>query len=147
MEAHLALDGEPVRSELLAPIRVRMALHTGEAQMRNEANYVAQAIIRTARLRAIAHGGQILVSQAARDYPSGCFREARRERRRLHRQGHLVTVEARISSGRYTNDARRDRLHPRPRRPWVTFPAKPRTATTTPDAVDTDDTEGENEAA
>ena len=48
-------------------IAVRMAVHTGEAQLRNEANYVGQAIIRTARLRAIAHGGQVIVSQAARD--------------------------------------------------------------------------------
>ncbi len=51
----------------LAPLRVRMAVHAGEAQLRNEANYVGQTIIRTARLRAIAHGGQIVVSQAARD--------------------------------------------------------------------------------
>ena len=53
-------DGTPT-------IRVRMAIHTGEAQLRNEANYVGQAVIRTARLRAIAHGGQVIASQAARD--------------------------------------------------------------------------------
>ena len=50
-----------------APIVVRMAVHTGEARLRDEGNYVGQAVIRTARLRAIAHGGQVLVSAAARD--------------------------------------------------------------------------------
>ena len=67
LDAQVALQLEPWSVELRTPIRVRMAIHTGEAQMRNEANYVGQAIIRTARLRTIAHGGQVLVSQAARD--------------------------------------------------------------------------------
>lgn len=49
------------------PLKVRMAVHTGEAQLRDEANYVGLAIIRTARLRNIAHGGQVLVSSASRD--------------------------------------------------------------------------------
>ena len=66
-DAQRALAAEPWTDTLADPLRVRMAVHTGEAQMRNEANYVGQAIIRTARLRAIAHGGQVLVSQAARD--------------------------------------------------------------------------------
>lgn len=66
-DAQRAIASEPWSESLAGPIRVRMAIHTGEAQMRNEANYVGQAIIRTARLRAIAHGGQVLVSQAARD--------------------------------------------------------------------------------
>ena len=50
-----------------APLRVRMAIHTGEARLRDEGNYVGQAIIRTARLRAVAHGGQVLVSSATHD--------------------------------------------------------------------------------
>ncbi len=41
-----------------------MALHTGEAQLRNERNYMGTVIVRCARLRALAHGGQILVSNA-----------------------------------------------------------------------------------
>jgi class 3 adenylate cyclase len=49
-----------------SPVRVRMAIHTGEAQLRDESNYVGLAIIRTARLRTLAHGGQILVSAASR---------------------------------------------------------------------------------
>lgn len=50
-----------------APLRVRMAIHTGEAQMRDESNYVGLPIIRTARLRSLAAGGQVLVSSASRD--------------------------------------------------------------------------------
>ena len=65
--AQQALGAERWPDGLAGPLRVRMAIHTGEAQMRDEANYVGQAIIRTARLRAIAHGGQVLVSQAVRD--------------------------------------------------------------------------------
>ena len=66
LNAQRALAAEPWPNDL-APLKVRMAVHAGEAQLRNEANYVGQTIIRTARLRAIAHGGQIVVSQAARD--------------------------------------------------------------------------------
>jgi predicted ATPase/class 3 adenylate cyclase/DNA-binding CsgD family transcriptional regulator len=47
-----------------AELRVRMAIHTGEAQLRDEGNYFGQTVIRCARLRGIAHGGQILVSEA-----------------------------------------------------------------------------------
>lgn len=49
------------------PIRVRMAVHTGEASLRDESNYAGQSIIRCARLRALGHGGQVLVSGATRD--------------------------------------------------------------------------------
>jgi predicted ATPase/class 3 adenylate cyclase/DNA-binding CsgD family transcriptional regulator len=50
-----------------APLKVRMAIHTGEARLRDEGNYAGNAIIRTARLRAIAHGGQVVLSSATRD--------------------------------------------------------------------------------
>jgi predicted ATPase/class 3 adenylate cyclase len=46
-----------------APIRVRMALHTGEGAV-SEGDYYGSAINRCARLRAIAHGGQTLLSLA-----------------------------------------------------------------------------------
>jgi len=49
------------------PLRVRMAVHAGEARVVDDGNYAGQAIIRAARLRSIAHGGQVLVSAAARD--------------------------------------------------------------------------------
>jgi class 3 adenylate cyclase len=45
------------------PLRVRLALHTGEADLR-EGDYYGSAINRCARLRAIAHGGQAILSQA-----------------------------------------------------------------------------------
>src|ERR1700729_3912590 len=42
----------------LAPIRLRIGLHTGEVQLRDENNYIGTTINRTARLRDLAHGGQ-----------------------------------------------------------------------------------------
>src|SRR5438552_17307874 len=39
------------------PLRVRIALHTGEADLR-EGDYYGPAVNRCARLRAICHGGQ-----------------------------------------------------------------------------------------
>jgi class 3 adenylate cyclase len=47
-------------------IRVRIAIHTGEAELR-DGDYYGQAVNRTARLRGIAHGGQTLISQATVD--------------------------------------------------------------------------------
>lgn len=49
------------------PFRVRMAVHAGEVQLRDEHNYVGSTIARCARLRALAHGGQVVVSQSVRD--------------------------------------------------------------------------------
>ena len=44
-----------------------MALHTGDAQLRDAFNYYGPTVIRTARLRALAHGGQTIASRATRD--------------------------------------------------------------------------------
>src|SRR6202171_3286011 len=46
----------------LAPIRLRVGLHTGEIQLRDDANYIGPTINRTARLRDLAHGGQTVLS-------------------------------------------------------------------------------------
>jgi predicted ATPase/class 3 adenylate cyclase len=46
----------------LAPIRLRIGIHTGEIQLRDEGNYAGPTINRTARLRDLGHGGQTLVS-------------------------------------------------------------------------------------
>ncbi|HXY93997.1 MAG TPA: AAA family ATPase [Acidimicrobiia bacterium] len=46
-----------------AVIRVRMALHTGEAELA-QGNYKGSAVHRCARLRSLAHGGQVVVSEA-----------------------------------------------------------------------------------
>jgi predicted ATPase/class 3 adenylate cyclase len=45
-------------------LRARMALHTDEGRLRAPGEYVNRPINRCARLMAIAHGGQILVSHA-----------------------------------------------------------------------------------
>jgi predicted ATPase/class 3 adenylate cyclase/DNA-binding CsgD family transcriptional regulator len=46
----------------LAPISLRIGVHTGEVQLRDEDNYIGPAINRTARLRNLAHGGQTVLS-------------------------------------------------------------------------------------
>ena len=48
-------------------VRVRMAVHTGEIRLRDAGNYFGPTIIRCARMRAIGHGGQTLISDATRD--------------------------------------------------------------------------------
>ncbi|MGA8544169.1 MAG: AAA family ATPase, partial [Mycobacterium sp.] len=46
----------------LAPINLRIGVHTGEVQLRDEGNYIGPTINRTARLRNLAHGGQTVLS-------------------------------------------------------------------------------------
>jgi predicted ATPase/class 3 adenylate cyclase/DNA-binding CsgD family transcriptional regulator len=53
----LALQRTP-----LAPIRLRIGVHTGEIQLRDEGNYAGPTINRTARVRDLAHGGQTVLS-------------------------------------------------------------------------------------
>src|SRR3984957_14236688 len=48
----------------LAPIRLRIGVHTGEIQLRDQGNYAGPTINRTARLRDLGHGGQTLLSGA-----------------------------------------------------------------------------------
>jgi predicted ATPase/DNA-binding NarL/FixJ family response regulator len=57
--AALALQRAP-----LAPIRLRIGVHSGEIQLRDEGNYAGPTINRTARLRDLGHGGQTLLSGA-----------------------------------------------------------------------------------
>ena len=57
------------------PLRVRIALHTGEAQLRDEGNYFGLALSRCARLRATAHGGQIVVSRGVHDLVADRLRD------------------------------------------------------------------------
>ena len=49
-----------------ASVRVRMGLHTGEPMVGAD-NYVGLAVHRTARICAVGHGGQILLSSATRE--------------------------------------------------------------------------------
>ena len=55
--AALAMQRAP-----LAPIRLRIGVHSGEIQLRDEGNYAGPTINRTARLRDLGHGGQTLLS-------------------------------------------------------------------------------------
>jgi predicted ATPase/class 3 adenylate cyclase/DNA-binding CsgD family transcriptional regulator len=51
----------------LAPIRLRIGVHTGEVQLRDEGNYFGPTINRAARLRDLAHGGQTVLSGATEE--------------------------------------------------------------------------------
>src|SRR6185437_12130669 len=53
----LALQRAP-----LAPLKLRIGLHSGEIQLRDDSNYVGPTINRTARVRDLAHGGQTVLS-------------------------------------------------------------------------------------
>ena len=68
-----ALDAQlGLRSEL-PNLPVRMALHSGDAMLRNEQNYVGLTIIRCARIRSCGHGQQILLSDDTAREVSGAF--------------------------------------------------------------------------
>ena len=59
-----ALAGEDWREH--TSLRVRIAVHTGEAELR-DGDYYGPAVNRAARLRAVTHGGQTVISQATAD--------------------------------------------------------------------------------
>src|SRR5581483_9500825 len=62
--AACALD---LQRTALDPIRLRIGLHTGEVQLRDEANYIGPTINRCGRLRDLAHGGQTVLSSTTSD--------------------------------------------------------------------------------
>jgi len=64
VEAQRSLGEEPW--ELPDPLRVRMGVHTGEADLR-EGDYYGTTVNRAARVSAVAHGGQIVVSHATEE--------------------------------------------------------------------------------
>ncbi len=64
LDAQLALAGEDWGAA--KPLRSRMALHTGSAEAR-DGDYFGPTLNRAARLVAIGHGGQILLSQTVYD--------------------------------------------------------------------------------
>lgn len=51
----------------LSPIRLRIGIHTGDVQLRDDNNYVGPTISRAGRLRDLAHGGQTLLSTTTTD--------------------------------------------------------------------------------
>ena len=65
LDAQRAFAAEPWPED--GEVRVRAALHTGEIRLRDAGNYFGPTIIRCARIRAIGHGGQTLISDATRD--------------------------------------------------------------------------------
>lgn len=62
LEAQQMLHAEPWPDG--ATVRVRMAVHTGEAELRDDSTYGGESIIRCARIRGLARGGHVLVSNA-----------------------------------------------------------------------------------
>jgi predicted ATPase/class 3 adenylate cyclase len=68
VSAQGALFEEPWPSS--CPIRVRMGIHTGEAEARG-GDYFGPAVNRTARIMAVGHGGQILLSGATAERIDG----------------------------------------------------------------------------
>jgi predicted ATPase/class 3 adenylate cyclase len=64
LDAQRALAAEPW--ETIEPLRVRMALHTGTAEI-HDGEYMGLALSRVARLLDLAHGGQILLSLATQE--------------------------------------------------------------------------------
>jgi predicted ATPase/class 3 adenylate cyclase len=69
-EAQRSLVSE--RWDETGPLQVRIGVHTGHAEQR-EGDYFGPALNRAARLMSIAHGGQIVVSQAAADLARDAF--------------------------------------------------------------------------
>jgi predicted ATPase len=67
-QAQAALTAEAWPQD--APVRVRMAVHTGEAVER-DGDYFGPALNRAARLMAMGHGGQVLVSHATEQLIGG----------------------------------------------------------------------------
>lgn len=65
LEAQLALTEEPWADGVT--VRVRMALHTGEGHLQEGRTYAGPDLNRCARLRGLAHGGQIVVSRVTLD--------------------------------------------------------------------------------
>src|SRR5205823_6341184 len=61
VQSHLLLGNQPW--EQTGPLRVRIALHTGEAQER-DGDYFGQTLNRVARLQSSGYGPQTLLSQS-----------------------------------------------------------------------------------
>nr|WP_209923621.1 BTAD domain-containing putative transcriptional regulator [Mycolicibacterium lutetiense] len=83
---------------LKAPIRIRISLHTGEAEQR-DGDYFGRAVNRAARLRSLAAGGQILCSGATAELVVDSLRDdvvlddlGMRELRNLARPEHVFEL-------------------------------------------------------
>lgn len=74
IDALLALADEPWTET--GPLRVRMGVHTGEAEIR-DADYHGPTLNRAARLMSVGHGGQLLLSRVTSDLVAGSGVEVR----------------------------------------------------------------------
>ena len=54
-------------SEPTGPIKLRIGVHTGDVQLRDEGNYAGPTINKTARIRDLAHGGQTVMSSVTEE--------------------------------------------------------------------------------
>jgi len=70
LDAQRALQAEPWGA--LTPLKVRMALYTGEAEER-DGDYFGPPLNRCARILAAGHGGQIILSRTAADLVRGAL--------------------------------------------------------------------------
>lgn len=94
---------------LSEPMRVRVALHTGEAELR-DGDYFGRAVNRAARLRSLAAGGQILCSGATAELVIDSLPDdvalvdrGRRELKNLARPEHVF--ELRLETADETHQA------------------------------------------
>ena len=106
------------RGEGIGPLRARMAVHTGEAEER-DGDYFGTAVNRVARLMAIGHGGQVLLSQATAGLPG--VRNAARPRRAP--AARPLPSRARVSARR-RRTSRPTSLRSVPRRAPTNLPAQ-----------------------
>jgi class 3 adenylate cyclase len=75
-------------------LAVRLGVHTGDVAHRDGGNYVGPAIIRAARLRNLAHGGQTVVSEATRELVADALPDGAHLRDMgVHRMKHLSRAE------------------------------------------------------
>ena len=72
-DAQRAMAAEPWPDGLA--VRVRMGLHTGDIEATGGADVIGYAINRTARIAAVAHGGQVLLSDTTRGLVEGTLPE------------------------------------------------------------------------
>ncbi|OBH49958.1 hypothetical protein A5686_14895 [Mycobacterium sp. E2479] len=96
IELQEAIAQEPW--SLREPLRIRMALHTGEVELR-DGDYFGRAVNRAARLRSLAVGGQILCSGATAELVIDSLRDdavltdlGMRELRNLVRPEHVFEL-------------------------------------------------------
>lgn len=71
LESQLALQAEPW--PLPEPLKVRMALHTGEVEPDTRRDYRSPVLNRLDRLLGVGHGSQVLASRATIEQIEGCL--------------------------------------------------------------------------